>query len=76
MIDDVKTDRSTYAEPPLRFEAGTPPIVECIGLGQLNFVQQIGVNLRDHEMDMLRYGHQRLASVQGRSLAWRRVNQA
>ena len=67
MIDDVKTDRSTYAEPPLRFEAGTPPIVECIGLGAaVDFVQQIGMaNLRDHEMDMLRYGHQRLASVQG-----------
>ena len=67
MIDDVKTDQSTYAEPPLRFEAGTPPIVECIGLGAaVDFVQQIGMaNLRDHEMDMLRYGHQRLASVQG-----------
>ena len=67
MIDDVETDRSTYAEPPLRFEAGTPPIVECIGLGAaVDFVQQIGMaNLRDHEMDMLRYGHQRLASVQG-----------
>lgn len=33
MIDRVDFDRITYAEPPLRFEAGTPPIVEAIGLG-------------------------------------------
>ncbi len=33
MIADVFADRITYAEPPHRFEAGTPPIVEAIGLG-------------------------------------------
>ncbi|WP_294540951.1 cysteine desulfurase [uncultured Rhodoblastus sp.] len=33
MIGDVTQDRITYAEPPHRFEAGTPPIVEAIGLG-------------------------------------------
>jgi cysteine desulfurase/selenocysteine lyase len=33
MIADVFKDRITYAEPPHRFEAGTPPIVEAIGLG-------------------------------------------
>ncbi len=33
MIADVFKDRVTYAEPPHRFEAGTPPIVEAIGLG-------------------------------------------
>jgi cysteine desulfurase/selenocysteine lyase len=33
MIADVYKDRITYAEPPHRFEAGTPPIVEAIGLG-------------------------------------------
>jgi cysteine desulfurase/selenocysteine lyase len=33
MIDRVDFDRVTYADPPLRFEAGTPPIVEAVGLG-------------------------------------------
>ncbi|MCK6575809.1 SufS family cysteine desulfurase [Myxococcota bacterium] len=33
MIREVFLDRSTYAEPPARFEAGTPPIAEAIGLG-------------------------------------------
>lgn len=67
MIDDVETDTSTYAHPPHRFEAGTPPIAETIGLGAaIDFVQSIGMEaLRDHEMDLLRYGHQRLAAVEG-----------
>jgi len=33
MIESVSVDRVTYAEPPMRFEAGTPPIIEAIGLG-------------------------------------------
>jgi len=33
MIEDVTVDKVTYNEPPHRFEAGTPPIVEAIGLG-------------------------------------------
>ncbi|MFN3858204.1 MAG: aminotransferase class V-fold PLP-dependent enzyme [Caulobacter sp.] len=33
MIGVVSEDRITYAEPPMRFEAGTPPIIEAIGLG-------------------------------------------
>jgi cysteine desulfurase/selenocysteine lyase len=33
MIEQVTCDRVTYAEPPMRFEAGTPPILEAIGLG-------------------------------------------
>lgn len=33
MIDTVTLDKSTYQEPPLRFEAGTPPIASVIGLG-------------------------------------------
>lgn len=33
MIRDVEYDVSTYADPPLRFEAGTPPIAQAIGLG-------------------------------------------
>ena len=33
MIETVTMERSTYAEPPHKFEAGTPPIAEAVGLG-------------------------------------------
>lgn len=67
MIDDVEIERSTFAQPPVRFEAGTPPIVQAIGLAKaLDFMLEIGMdNIRDHEADILRYAHQRLASVEG-----------
>lgn len=67
MIDRVTIEVSTYADPPQRFEAGTPPIVEVIGLGAaIDFVQEIGMdNIRDHEQDLLSYAHQRLSAVEG-----------
>lgn len=67
MIDDVEIDSSTYAKPPHRFEAGTPPIAECIGLGAaIDFVTSVGMDrLHEHEKELLKYGHQRLASVEG-----------
>ena len=67
MIDEVEIDSSTYADPPHRFEAGTPPIAECIGFGAaLDFVMNIGMDaIHAHEHDVLRYGQQRLASVKG-----------
>ena len=44
MIDIVKIQKSTYADPPLRFEAGTPPIVEAIALGEaIDWVNEIGI---------------------------------
>lgn len=78
MIDDVETDTSTYAPPPHRFEAGTPPIAETIGLGAaIDFVQSIGMEaLRDHEMDLLRYGHQRLAAVEGLNIIGQAVGKS
>jgi len=43
MIRDVFEDRITYGEPPHRFEAGTPPIVQAIGLGAaIDYVNSIG----------------------------------
>ncbi|XDZ66773.1 cysteine desulfurase [Alphaproteobacteria bacterium LSUCC0684] len=70
MIDRVKIEHSTYADPPQRFEAGTPPIVETIGLGAaIDYVQSIGMEtIRDHERDLLAYAHQRLSSVEGLKL--------
>ena len=67
MIDDVEIMHATYAEPPARFEAGTPPIAECIGLGAaIDYVQQIGMaEIHAHEQDLIRYGMQRLSEVEG-----------
>jgi cysteine desulfurase/selenocysteine lyase len=67
MIDRVTIERSTYAEPPQRFEAGTPAIAETIALGAaVDYVSQIGMaQIRAHEQDILSYAHQRLSAVDG-----------
>jgi cysteine desulfurase/selenocysteine lyase len=51
MIDRVTFDKTTYAPPPQRFEAGTPAIVEAIGLGvACDYVSQIGLDaIHAHE---------------------------
>ena len=69
MIDDVEIGTATYSQPPSRFEAGTPPIAECIALGAaVDFVTDIGMDkIASHEKSLLLYGHQRLASVKGLS---------
>ena len=67
MIDTVTVDKITYADPPHRFEAGTPPIVEAIGLGAaLNYMMQAGrENIARHEADIGRYAHERLKALDG-----------
>jgi len=52
MIDRVTFERTTYAPPPARFEAGTPAIVEAIGLAAaIDFVESIGIDaITAHEM--------------------------
>lgn len=65
MIEAVATDRITYGEPPHRFEAGTPPIVEAIGLGTaLGYVMQIGrERIKQHENDLTLYAMERLGEL-------------
>ncbi|MEZ5773140.1 MAG: cysteine desulfurase [Hyphomicrobiaceae bacterium] len=65
MIEHVGTDRITYGVPPHRFEAGTPPIVEAIGLGAaLNYMMQVGRDrIRAHEDELLRHAEQRLSQM-------------
>ena len=67
MIDRVTIEKSTYALPPQRFEAGTPAIAETIALGAaVDYVQSIGMEaIRQHEQDILLYAHQRLSAVDG-----------
>ncbi|MGH6838212.1 MAG: cysteine desulfurase [Methylocella sp.] len=65
MIDEVTKDRVTYNEPPHRFEAGTPPIVQAIGLGAaVDYVQRIGrERIHAHELGLSNYAHERLSRI-------------
>ena len=65
MIREVFEDRITYGEPPHRFEAGTPPIVQAIGLGAaIDYVNSIGkARIRTHEHDLVGYAHDRLREI-------------
>jgi len=67
MIDRVTIEKTTYALPPQRFEAGTPAIAETIALGAaVDYVEAVGMQaIRQHEQDLLSYAHQRLAAVKG-----------
>ncbi len=65
MILDVTLDGVTYADPPHRFEAGTPPITQAIGLGAaLDYMRSIGQeNIIAHENDLLAYATERLTAI-------------
>jgi cysteine desulfurase/selenocysteine lyase len=65
MIRDVFEDRVTYGEPPHKFEAGTPPIVQAIGLGAaIDYVGSIGkTRIHAHEAELSKYAHQRLREI-------------
>ncbi|KAF5727579.1 cysteine desulfurase 1 chloroplastic isoform X2 [Tripterygium wilfordii] len=65
MISDVYLDYSTYAEPPSRFEAGTPAIGEAIGLGAaIDYLSGIGMkNIHDYGMELANYLYENLCSV-------------
>ncbi len=65
MIREVSQDRVTYGEPPHRFEAGTPPIVQAIGLGAaIDYIESIGkTRIRGHENGLVNYAHERLGEI-------------
>jgi cysteine desulfurase/selenocysteine lyase len=65
MIAEVTQDIVTYNEPPHRFEAGTPPIIQAIGLGAaLDYMQSIGrSSIRAHEAALSDYAHERLSKI-------------
>jgi len=70
MIDNVEIEGSTFAEPPYRFEAGTPPIAEVIAFGSaIDFVQEIGMNnIRNHENILLNYFTEKLTEIKELSI--------
>ncbi|MBZ9600977.1 cysteine desulfurase [Phyllobacterium chamaecytisi] len=65
MIEEVTEDFVTYNHPPHRFEAGTPPIAQAIGLGAaIEYVEKIGrAAILAHEEDLRDYAHQRLREI-------------
>ncbi len=65
MIENVTRETVTYNEPPHRFEAGTPPIVQAIGLGAaLDYIEGLGRDaIRAHEDALRDYAHERLSRI-------------
>jgi cysteine desulfurase/selenocysteine lyase len=65
MIETVTMDRVTYNTPPHRFEAGTPPIVQAIGLGAaMDYMLAVGRDrIRAHENALGAYAQERLARL-------------
>lgn len=65
MIDRVSFERTTYAPPPARFEAGTPAIVEALALhAAIDFVENIGLDvIAAHEAKLVRACREGLAAT-------------
>ncbi|CAJ1960923.1 unnamed protein product [Cylindrotheca closterium] len=65
MIDQVTMEESTYAPAPARFEAGTPPIAQAVGLGaSIKYLEDIGMdNVQAYEHEIAAYMHRRMSEV-------------
>jgi len=67
MIETVEMTGSTFAPPPARFEAGTPPIAEAVGLGAaVDYLSAVGMDaIAWHEKQLTAYALEALRSVDG-----------
>jgi cysteine desulfurase/selenocysteine lyase len=67
MIRRVSFEGTTFAELPAKYEAGTPNIAGAVGLGAaIDFLEETGLpNIRAHEHDLLEYGTEVLAGIDG-----------
>lgn len=67
MIHQVTLEKTTYAAPPSRFEAGTPPISQVIGLGEaIDYLNEVGMdNIARYEHSLLEYGTRLLQDIDG-----------
>ncbi|NRB18640.1 MAG: cysteine desulfurase [Rhodobacteraceae bacterium] len=65
MIREVSKDRVIYNDPPMKFEAGTPGIVQIIGLGvALDYMMGLGLdNIASHEASLRAYAEQRFSGL-------------
>lgn len=76
MIETVSMERTTYAAPPSRFEAGTPPIAQAIGLGAaVDYLSGIGMeNIVAHEHAITGHALDRLSEISGLHIIGPRTN--
>jgi cysteine desulfurase/selenocysteine lyase len=67
MIETVTMDKTTYMPPPARFEAGTPPIAQAVGLGAaVDYLTAIGMPaIAEHEREITAYALDGLSTVEG-----------
>jgi cysteine desulfurase / selenocysteine lyase len=67
MIREVKLSGSKWNSLPYKFEAGTPPIAEVIGLGAaVDYLSQVGMEwVHEHEQSLTAYAYERLSTVEG-----------
>ncbi len=67
MIHKVTVEETTWNELPYKFEAGTPPIAEAVGMGAaIDYLNQIGIEaIEEHEDTLTAYALERLADVPG-----------
>jgi cysteine desulfurase/selenocysteine lyase len=67
MIKEVRFEKTTYAEAPFKFEAGTPNISGAVGLGAaIDFVNEIGIDkIAAHENALLKLASEKLQSIPG-----------
>jgi len=67
MILSVTFEKTTYADIPQKFEAGTPPIAEVIGLGSaIDYLQSIGMGaIRTYEEELLAYATDKVGAIPG-----------
>jgi cysteine desulfurase/selenocysteine lyase len=75
MIETVSMERTTFAKAPAKFEAGTPPIAEAVGLAAaVDYLDKLGMaNVRAHEKEYVAYMLERLESVDGLEVIGPRV---
>ena len=67
MIDKVSWERTTFEQPPLKFEAGTPDYVATHGLATaIDYITQLGLdNIEAHEQELTRYAMEQLSTIDG-----------
>ena len=78
MIREVSKDEVTYNDPPMKFEAGTPGIVQTIGLGvALDYMMGVGMEaIAAHEDTLSRYAQERLTGLNWLHLQGTRADKA
>ncbi|MCH7230100.1 cysteine desulfurase [Glycomyces sp. L485] len=75
MIETVTMERTTFAKAPAKFEAGTPPVAEAVGLAAaVEYLEALGMeNVRAHEKELAGYMLEKLEAVDGVTIIGPRV---